>query len=162
MSTVRTWLDEGEIDWSTPLPATVIRIRRDPEPREQSRRPAAVGVLLVAAAIAVLALFVLGRDAAPGGPLPTPALRVPTGPPASAAAAVDPTLDAIAHCESRGDPTAVSADGVFRGKYQFDLATWRSVGGNGDPALASEREQDHRARVLADQRGTAPWPICGH
>src|SRR5205823_11235122 len=30
------------------------------------------------------------------------------------------TLNAIASCESGGDPTAVSADGAYRGKYQFD------------------------------------------
>jgi hypothetical protein len=70
------------------------------------------------------------------------------------------TLDAIAHCESRGDPTAVSQDGVYRGKYQFDMATWQSVGGTGDPARAPEREQDRRAQTLADERGTAPWPSC--
>jgi hypothetical protein len=54
----------------------------------------------------------------------------------------------------------VSADGVYRGKYQFDLATWRSIGGSGDPSQASESEQDRRARALAADRGTAPWPVC--
>ena len=33
------------------------------------------------------------------------------------------TLDAIAACESGGDPTAVNAAGYY-GKYQFDLGTW--------------------------------------
>ncbi len=70
-------------------------------------------------------------------------------------------LDKIAECESGGDPTAVSANGSFRGKYQFDLATWRTVGGTGDPAAASEEEQDQRAAILLRQRGTAPWPVCG-
>src|SRR5690606_32496172 len=51
------------------------------------------------------------------------------------------TLAAIAACESGGDPTAVSADGAYHGKYQFDLGTWESVGGRGDPAAAPEREQ---------------------
>ena len=96
---------------------------------------------------------------------PAPQLRVPdAGDPATAApsaALPATTLDAVAHCESRGDPTAVSADGRYRGKYQFDLATWQSVGGAGDPALASEAEQDRRARALAAERGTAPWPVCG-
>jgi hypothetical protein len=41
------------------------------------------------------------------------------------------------------------------------MATWRSVGGSGDPALASAAEQDRRARALATERGTAPWPVCG-
>jgi hypothetical protein len=70
-------------------------------------------------------------------------------------------LDAIAACESGGDPTAVDASGTYRGKYQFDRGTWASVGGSGDPAAAPEAEQDARARALVAQRGTAAWPVCG-
>lgn len=71
------------------------------------------------------------------------------------------TLDAIASCESGGDPTAVSSDGTYRGKYQFDQGTWESVGGTGDPAAAPEAEQDYRAALLYAESGTSPWPICG-
>lgn len=71
------------------------------------------------------------------------------------------TLEAIASCESGGDPTAVSADGSYRGKYQFDFGTWESMGGSGDPAEASEREQDYRAALLYAQAGSSPWPVCG-
>ena len=71
------------------------------------------------------------------------------------------TLDAIASCESGGDPTAVSSDGSYRGKYQFDYGTWESVGGSGDPAAAPEPEQDYRAALLYAQSGSSPWPICG-
>lgn len=71
------------------------------------------------------------------------------------------TLEAIASCESGGDPTAVSADGSYRGKYQFDYGTWESVGGSGDPAAASEAEQDYRAALLYSRAGSSPWPICG-
>jgi hypothetical protein len=71
------------------------------------------------------------------------------------------TLDAIGACESGGDPTAVSSDGSYRGKYQFDFGTWESVGGSGDPAAASEREQDYRAALLYAQSGSSPWPVCG-
>lgn len=71
------------------------------------------------------------------------------------------TLDAIAACESGGDPAAVSADGTYRGKYQFDYGTWESVGGSGDPAEASEQEQDYRAALLYARSGSSPWPICG-
>ena len=70
-------------------------------------------------------------------------------------------LERIARCESGGDPTAVSASGQYRGKYQFDRATWRALGGHGDPARASEAEQDRRAAALLARRGTAPWPTCG-
>lgn len=71
------------------------------------------------------------------------------------------TLDAIASCESGGDPAAVSSDGTYRGKYQFDYGTWESVGGAGDPAQASESEQDYRAALLYSQSGSSPWPVCG-
>jgi hypothetical protein len=70
-------------------------------------------------------------------------------------------LDSIASCESGGDPSAVSSDGSYRGKYQFDYGTWESVGGSGDPAAAPEDEQDYRAALLYAQSGSSPWPICG-
>jgi hypothetical protein len=71
------------------------------------------------------------------------------------------TLDRIAACESGGDPAATSADGQYRGKYQFTRATWRAMGGSGDPAAAPEAEQDRRAAALLAAQGTAPWPACG-
>jgi hypothetical protein len=71
------------------------------------------------------------------------------------------TLEAIAACESGGDPTAVSADGTYRGKYQFDTGTWASVGGSGDPAAAPEAEQDYRAALLYQRSGSSAWPVCG-
>lgn len=71
------------------------------------------------------------------------------------------TLDAIGACESGGDPTAVSSDGSYRGKYQFSFETWGAVGGSGDPAAASEQEQDYRAALLYAQSGSSPWPVCG-
>lgn len=71
------------------------------------------------------------------------------------------TLSAIASCESGGDPTVVSADGAYRGKYQFNYGTWASVGGSGDPAVAPETEQDYRAALLYARGGSSPWPICG-
>jgi Transglycosylase-like domain len=71
------------------------------------------------------------------------------------------TLEAIASCESGGNPTAISADGSYRGKYQFSFETWASVGGSGDPAAASEAEQDYRAALLYAASGSSPWPVCG-
>jgi hypothetical protein len=70
------------------------------------------------------------------------------------------TLEAIAECESGGDPTE-SSNSRYRGKYQFSYSTWASVGGSGDPAAAPEREQDYRASVLYEREGAAPWPVCG-
>jgi hypothetical protein len=71
------------------------------------------------------------------------------------------TLESIAACESGGNPEAVSSEGTYRGKYQFDQATWESVGGQGDPAAAPEAEQDYRAALLYSESGSSPWPVCG-
>ncbi len=71
------------------------------------------------------------------------------------------TLAKIAQCESGGDPTAVSSSGQYRGKYQFSRATWRDLGGSGDPAAAPESVQDAMAAKLYAQRGAQPWPVCG-
>ncbi|MFA9270921.1 MAG: transglycosylase family protein [Baekduiaceae bacterium] len=92
-----------------------------------------------------------------GGLSPTPpkAEDAPIGPEMRA------RLERIARCESGGNPRAISANGMYRGKYQFSRATWRTVGGKGDPAAASEAEQDRRAAILYRRSGPAPWPVCG-
>ena len=77
-----------------------------------------------------------------------------------AAAAVPPQLQAIAACESGGNPRAVSSSGPYRGKYQFSTATWQAVGGKGDPAAAPEAEQDKRAAILYARSGPGQWPVC--
>jgi resuscitation-promoting factor RpfB len=69
-------------------------------------------------------------------------------------------LRRIAECESGANPRAVSAGGQYRGKYQFSRATWRNLGGSGDPADAPEWLQDRLALKLYRQSGTAPWPSC--
>jgi peptidoglycan hydrolase-like protein with peptidoglycan-binding domain len=69
-------------------------------------------------------------------------------------------LEAIAQCESGGNPRAISPSGQYRGKYQFSRETWRSLGGKGDPAKASERKQDRLAARLYAMAGTTPWPNC--
>jgi hypothetical protein len=76
------------------------------------------------------------------------------------AVTASPTLQAIAACESGGNPAADTGNG-FYGKYQFTLQTWQSIGGTGNPAAASEAEQDRRAAVLYAREGASPWPVCG-
>jgi transglycosylase-like protein len=83
-----------------------------------------------------------------------------TDPPASGGA-MSPQLEAIAACESGGDPTAIGGGGLYRGKYQFTYETWASVGGTGDPAAAPEAEQDARAAALLARDGSGHWPACG-
>lgn len=70
------------------------------------------------------------------------------------------TLDVIRQRESGNNYSATSPSGKYRGAYQFDASTWRSVGGTGDPAAASPEEQDARAAELMRRRGTQPWSVC--
>lgn len=69
--------------------------------------------------------------------------------------------NALAQCESGGRPDAVDPSGTYGGLYQFDAATWRSLGGRGRPQDASPEEQTYRAKKLYVQRGASPWPHCG-
>ena len=80
---------------------------------------------------------------------------------AGSSTATPGNLQAIAACESGGDPSAVGGGGAYRGKYQFDQGTWASVGGSGDPAAAPEAEQDKRAAMLYARTGASSWPVCG-
>jgi hypothetical protein len=71
-----------------------------------------------------------------------------------------PALQAIAACESGGNPRTDTGNG-FYGKYQFTMSTWQAVGGSGNPAAASEAEQDRRAATLLARAGSGQWPVCG-
>ncbi|CEA03341.1 Cell wall-binding protein YocH precursor [Jeotgalicoccus saudimassiliensis] len=68
---------------------------------------------------------------------------------------------ALAACESGGNPSVVSSNGLYHGLYQFDAQTWQSVGGSGVASNASAAEQTKRAQILYNQRGSQPWPVCG-
>jgi len=87
-------------------------------------------------------------------------LRERLAPEPDEAAPASPALRAIAACESGGDYAADTGNG-FYGAYQFDQATWASVGGSGSPAAASPAEQDARAAQLYARAGASPWPVCG-
>jgi hypothetical protein len=111
---------------------------------------ATAGMLVAATESRVVAAKGIGLPAAllpsPGGRTPAQERRL---------------LERIAQCESSGDPRSLYDAGRYRGIYQFDMETWRSVGGRGDPASASPRQQRRLARRLLRRRGLAPWPVCG-
>jgi hypothetical protein len=69
------------------------------------------------------------------------------------------TLDYIRQHESGGNYRAVNPNGHY-GAYQFSLATWRSVGGTGNPADAPPDEQDARAAALMARSGPSQWSVC--
>ncbi|MCV2395794.1 ubiquitin-like domain-containing protein [Actinotalea sp. M2MS4P-6] len=66
----------------------------------------------------------------------------------------------LAQCESGGNPTAVSSNGLYYGLYQFSLPTWRAMGGSGLPSQASAAEQTQRAQALQARSGWGQWPYC--
>ena len=142
------------------------------EAEEARRRTASVNALLserravLESARQTLANSQAGAAAQRAASAPTPRPDAQTSgpdtpPPPAPPASVAAHLAKIAQCESGGNPAAISPSGLYRGKYQFHRATWESVGGSGDPAAASEAEQDHRAALLYAREGPAPWPICG-
>src|SRR3954471_3806485 len=76
-----------------------------------------------------------------------------------AGAIADPSRTAwyrLRMCESSNNYSINTGNGHY-GAYQFDLATWRSVGGRGYPNRASKAEQDARALILYRERGWQPW-----
>jgi hypothetical protein len=67
----------------------------------------------------------------------------------------------IAICESSLNPEAINRTGKYRGLFQFDNRSWVYVGGTGDPARASVREQLLRAQKLVKKQGFAKaFPQC--
>jgi hypothetical protein len=70
-------------------------------------------------------------------------------------------LERMAQCESSGRWHIATGNGYFGG-LQFDLRTWRSVGGRGYPHRASRLEQKYRAVRLIHRAGYRPWPVCGY
>ncbi|HEX3779193.1 MAG TPA: transglycosylase family protein [Pseudonocardiaceae bacterium] len=114
---------------------TATRVRRPP------RWPRSLARVLVVLALAVgVQLSVAALGAAPASADPSTAQWA-----------------ALRNCESGDNYGVVSANGLYYGAYQFNLATWRSVGGTGYPNQASPTEQDYRALYLYRMRGWQPW-----
>jgi hypothetical protein len=96
---------------------------------------------------------------------PTTTTAPPPPPEVQAAAASEPVpatgdrFDALAQCESGGDPTTNTGNGYY-GAFQFDLQTWQSVGRSGYPHEHSYGEQKAAAMDLHARRGWHPWPAC--
>lgn len=102
------------------------------------RRLLAVSVI-IAALVAALNIAIATFPGSPAGADPNPS-----------------TWAALRRCESGGNYAAVAPNGHY-GAYQFDLSTWTSVGGTGQPDRASPTEQDYRALYLYRMRGWQPW-----
>ena len=91
----------------------------------------------------------------------TKARPAPAAPAGGGAVVMDGGVwDALARCESGGNPGAVSASGKYYGLFQFSLGTWQAMGGSGLPSDASAEEQLQRAQALQARSGWGQWPAC--
>ena len=99
------------------------------------------------------------------GTKPKPVVRqqaqIASGPRQSTGSAGGLNWAALAQCESGGNPRATNSTGKYRGLYQFSIATWQGVGGQGDPIDSSSSEQTYRATLLYNRSGAGQWPECG-
>lgn len=71
---------------------------------------------------------------------------------------------ALAECESNGNPQAYNPDGPYYGMYQFSLPMWKAVGGMDLPTAWPAEEQTYRAQLLYQHVGgrwQGQWPHCG-
>jgi len=70
-------------------------------------------------------------------------------------------LDALAQCESGGNPRAFNPAGPWYGAFQFHPDTWRNMGGGpGDIRNYSYGEQKAVAARLVAAAGWGQWPSC--
>ena len=109
---------------------------------ERSRRGRRAGLAVAAMAVATLAA----------------GLALPM-----TSASADPSAHTwyrLRMCES-SDNYRTNTGNAHYGAYQFDVSTWRSVGGHGLPAPPSKAEQDARALILYRERGWQPWQCAG-
>jgi hypothetical protein len=65
-------------------------------------------------------------------------------------------------CESGNNPTSVSANGLYKGAFQFVDATWQSLGYSGRASDHSYAEQLEGAKRLQARSGWSQWPRCAH
>ncbi|HEX4817043.1 MAG TPA: ubiquitin-like domain-containing protein [Nonomuraea sp.] len=72
--------------------------------------------------------------------------------------------EALAACESGGNPQAYNPHGPYYGMYQFSLPMWKAVGGVDLPTAWPADEQTYRAQLLyqhVDGRWEQQWRRCG-
>jgi hypothetical protein len=105
---------------------------------------------------------------APPPPPPPPPPPEPTVAPPAAGGPSEAQWAALRQCESGGNYSIVSANGTYRGAYQFSTSTWNNVASQAypslvgmDPAAATPYNQDSMAKALYGMSGASPWPHCG-
>lgn len=102
------------------------------------------------------------RTPAPSPPTTAAPAPSPSPPPSSSPppGSVSSNLDAIAQCESGGNPDAYNPAGYY-GAFQFALSTWGGLGFTGDPRDYTYAEQKYAAlHLVARTGGYSSWPHC--
>lgn len=94
-------------------------------------------------------------------PAPAPSASYPRNQGEPSAAAVSQNWPGLAQCESGGNPSIISSNGLYHGLYQFSIPTWQAMGGSGAASSAVPDEQTYRAQILWDRAGPGQWPVCG-
>lgn len=146
-------------------------VRTTQAPTTAARPTTAVPVTASPTTTATPATTAVSTTQAPATTTPTTAAPT-TQAPATTAAPGSPTADqwaALRNCESGGNYSIVSSNGLYHGAYQFGIATWDGLAsaiGRNDlvgvaPSAASAGDQDAMALALWHQRGAGPWPHCG-
>jgi hypothetical protein len=69
-------------------------------------------------------------------------------------------FDALARCESGGNPRSVGGGGKYFGAFQFTLGTWQSVGMSGNPVDHDYATQKAAAQRLVARSGWGQFPHC--
>ncbi len=108
-------------------------------------------------------VVLVGPRTPPPPPPPSSSSSGSRSAPSGVPSADDPVWTRLAECESNGNWSNVSGNGMYYGGLQFHPDTWRSVGGSGMPHHASRAEQIYRAqRLLAKPWATwgNQWPAC--
>lgn len=100
------------------------------------------------------------RQGTKARPAPAPVASTGAGAAAGGGGVGGDVWAALAQCESGGNPSIVSRNGLYHGLYQFSVSTWQSVGGTGLPSQASAAEQTERAQILQARSGWGQWPAC--
>jgi hypothetical protein len=95
----------------------------------------------------------------PPAPEPEPEPEPTAEPVATGGAIPLSTWESVAQCESGGNWSINTGNGYYGG-LQFNLDSWRWVGGSGYPHEASKAEQIHRAEILHSRQGWNAWPAC--
>jgi hypothetical protein len=111
--------------------------------------------LVATTALAFGAVTVIAFDASAQPPQPDEAIVRTVS-----VTADDAVAPALGHERFLAEAWSIDTGNGYDGGLQFDLDSWRWVGGSGYPHEASQAEQIDRAEILHQREGWNAWPAC--